>query len=122
MKFQTTVLAGHTRTLVEIKIALILEFKKPKVELQCITKLNEIKKIPNEIVWDFDKKFKTLMDRMTFQIPSEQHKEWFIVALLPHIRLPMVHHKLASPAEALEETIRMEASIIEESSEGMAQV
>jgi len=62
------------------------------------------------------------MDRLTFQIPSQQHKEWFIATLLPHIKLPMVQQKLASPAEALEETTRMEASLVGESSTGMAQV
>jgi len=39
MKFQTTIPTGHTRTLAEIKTALILEFKKPKSESQCITEL-----------------------------------------------------------------------------------
>lgn len=63
-----------------------------------------------------------LMDRLTFYILSQQHKEWFIVALLPHIRLPLVQQKVAIPAEALEESIRMESSLAGESSVWMAQV
>ena len=74
MKFQTPTPAGHTRTLAEIKTALILEFKKPKFESHCITELKEIKKNPSETVWDFDQRFKYLMDRLTFQISSQQHK------------------------------------------------
>jgi len=119
MKFQTTTPAGHTRTLAKIKTALILEFKKPKSESQCNTELKEIKQSLNEMVWDFDQRFKSLMDRLTFQIPSHQHKEWFIVVLLPHIMLPMVQQRLASPTEALEVTIRIKASPIGESSAGM---
>lgn len=81
---------GHTRTLTEIKTALIVEFKKLKSESQCITKLKEIKHNPNEFVWDFDKIFRTLMDQLTFQIPLQQHKERFIIFLLTRISLPLV--------------------------------
>ncbi len=62
------------------------------------------------------------MDKLTFQIPAQQHNEWFIVALAPHIRIPLCQQRLASQAEALEATIRLQASPIGESSAGMAQV
>ena len=62
------------------------------------------------------------MYKLTFQIPAQQHKEWFIVALVPHIWIPLFQQRLASQPEALEATIRMEASPIGESSAGMAQV
>jgi len=122
MKFQTTTLAGDVRTLDDIKNALILEFKKPKSESHCITKLKEIKQGSNESVWDYDQRFKSLMDRLTFQIPTQQHKEWFIAALVPHIRIPLCQQRFASQAEALEVAIKMEASPIGESSTGMARV
>jgi hypothetical protein len=69
---------------------LIEEFKKPKSESQCIIELKEIKQKVVELVWEFDQRFKTLTDQLTFQIPDEQNKEWFIVALLPHIRFPLM--------------------------------
>jgi hypothetical protein len=69
----------------EIKTALTVEFKKPKSESQCITKLKEIKKRVVEPVWEFDQRFKTLTGHLSFQIPDEQNKEWFIASLLPHI-------------------------------------
>lgn len=62
------------------------------------------------------------MDCLTFQISSQQHKEWFIVALLPHIRLPLVQQKVATLEKSLEVAIRMEASPVGESITGMAQV
>ena len=52
---------GQARTLLEFKVAMIVEFKKPKSESQCITELKEIKQKPNESEWEFDKKFKTLL-------------------------------------------------------------
>jgi hypothetical protein len=79
---------AQPKPLNEIKNVLIAEFKKPKSESQCITKLKEIKQKVEEPIWEFDQKFKTLAGRLTFQIPNEQNKEWFIDALLPHIINP----------------------------------
>jgi hypothetical protein len=82
MKYQTTTPVGQTRTLADVRQALLKEFQKPKSESQCITELKEIKQIVNESVWDYDQRFKILKDRLTFQIPDEQHREWFIAGLL----------------------------------------
>jgi hypothetical protein len=75
---------------------LIVEFKKPKSESQCITELKEIKKRIVEPIWEFDQRFKTLMGHFSFQIPDARNKEWFIVALLPHIRVPLMQQKITS--------------------------
>ena len=69
---------------------LIVEFKKPKLESQCITELKEIKQKSIESVWKFDQKFKTLLDQVSFDIDAQQHKEFFITALFPHIRLSLM--------------------------------
>ena len=77
---------GQVRTLAQVKVALIAEFKNPKSESQCITELKEIKRKSTETVWEFDQKFKTLLDQVSFAIAQQQHQEWFVAALLPHIR------------------------------------
>ena len=64
----------QVRTLPQVKAALIAEFKKLKLESQCITKLKEIKQKPIESVWEFDQKFKTLLDQLSFDIDVQQHK------------------------------------------------
>jgi hypothetical protein len=38
---------------------------------------------------------------LTFQIPGQQHQEWFIVKLLPHILRPLIQQKVTSQSEAL---------------------
>ena len=73
---------------------MIKEFKKPMSESQCITELKDIKQLPTETVWDFDQKFKALIDQVIFSLPPKQHKEWFIAALLPHIRILLMQQKL----------------------------
>jgi hypothetical protein len=80
MKFSSG--PGQPKPLNDIKTVLSAEFKKPKSESQCITELKEIKKKVTEPVWEFDQRFKTLTGHLSFQIPDEQNKEWFIAALL----------------------------------------
>jgi hypothetical protein len=47
---------------------------------------------------------------LSFHIPDEQNKEWFIVSLLPHIRVPLMQQKFSSQAEALEISMKLEAT------------
>ena len=39
-----------------------------------------------------------------------QHKEWFITALVPHIRQPLMQQKTMTRSEALETAMKLEAS------------
>jgi hypothetical protein len=55
--------------------------------------LKEIKQKVTEPVWEFDQRFKTLTGHLSFQILDEQNKEWFIIALLPHIRVPLMQQR-----------------------------
>ena len=91
MKFSST----QSPTLDEIKAAITKEFKKPKSESQSITELKEIQQRRGESVWDFDQTFKVLLDQVSFTIIPAQHKEWFIAALLSHIRTPLMQQKVA---------------------------
>ena len=113
---------AQPKPLNEIKNVLIAEFKKPKLESQCITKLKEIKQKVAELVWEFDQRFKTLTCQFNFQIPNEQNKEWFIFALLPHIRVPLMQQRIASQVEALEIAMKLESTPMGESSSGMSQI
>jgi hypothetical protein len=73
-------------------------------------------------VWEFDQRFKTLTCHLSFQIPDEQNKEWFIVSLLPHIRVPLMQQKISSQAEALEIAMKLESTPMGESNSGMSQI
>jgi hypothetical protein len=101
---------------------MLKELQKPNSKSQCITDLKEMKRLQKELVWDFDQRFNIYMDQMTFQIPDEQHREWFIAILLPHIHYPLTLYKITSHLEALEITMKLEASPIGENGVGMAQV
>ena len=94
MKFSSS--AQQPKTIKEIKDELKKQFKKPKSESQCITELKDIKQLPHESIWDFDQRFKTLLGQVNFEFPAQQHREWFIDALLPYIWLPLMQQKVTS--------------------------
>lgn len=52
------------------------------------------------------------MGQVSYTLPTEQNKEWFIVVLLPHIRLPLSQQNIGTQDEALEIEIKLEASPI----------
>ena len=85
MKFIQVPMGSPMKTLDEVQRGLIKEFWKAKYEAQYITDLKEIKQFPNETIWEFNQRFKILMVRVNFDMSDVQHKEWFIVALVPHI-------------------------------------
>jgi hypothetical protein len=60
------------------------------------------------------------MGRLAFQILDQQHQEWFIDILLPHIRRPLIQQKAKSQPEALEIEMKLEA-LLAGDTEGMAQ-
>ena len=78
--------------------------------------------MPHESVWDFDQRFKTLLGQVNFAFLAQQHQEWFIVALLTCIQLPLMQQKVTSQSEALEIAMRLEASPMIESALGMDQL
>ena len=105
-----------------IKTSLIAELKKPKSKSQCIIELKEIRQRITELVWEFDQRFKTLTGHLSFQIPYEKNKEWFIASLLPHIKVPLMQQKIASQAKALEIAMKLESTPMGESSSSMSQI
>jgi hypothetical protein len=64
----------------------------------------------------------TLTGYLSVHIPYEQNKQWFIVALLPHIRVPLMEQKITSQDEALEITMKLESTPMGESSSVMSQI
>jgi hypothetical protein len=52
---------------------------------------------------------------LSFQIPDEQNKEWFIPTFLPHIRVPLMQQKVSLQVEALDITMKLESNPMVES-------
>jgi hypothetical protein len=63
-----------------------------------------------------------LTGHLSFQILDEQNTDWFIISLLPHIRVPLMQQKITSQDEALDISMKLESSPMGESSSGMSQI
>jgi len=81
--------------------------------------LKGIEKVHTESFWEYDQIFKDVVGRLIFYIPDQQHREWFITGLFPHIHFPLIQYKFVSQPEALEIAMKLEEYVIEDSG-GMA--
>ena len=79
----------------------------------------EIKQYLNDSIWDFDQRFKTLMDKASFGMSNVQNKEWLIATLVSHIWMPLMQQKIVTETEALEIAMKMEASPVGKTRVGM---
>ena len=66
MKFTQVPTGTLANSLAKIRKGLIEEFINPKFEVQYIIELKDIKQYPNESIWDFDQRFKPLMEKVSF--------------------------------------------------------
>ena len=101
---------------------MIDEFKKPNSESQYLTELKEMKEFPNESVWDFDQRFKTMMDKVSFRMSDVQDNESFIVTLVHYIYMLLMQQKITYQVEAMEIVMKLEASKMGEMGIGMIQI
>ena len=62
------------------------------------------------------------MARVSFDMSDVQHKEWFIVALVPHIRQSLMQQEIFTQRKALEITMKLEASPVGENAASMNQI
>ena len=62
------------------------------------------------------------MAKFSFQMSDVQHKEWFIAALLPHIRAPLMQRNIVLHMEALELAMKLESLSIGDGGAGMMQI
>jgi hypothetical protein len=49
----------------------------------------EIKKKPGESVWEIDQCFKHLKGKLKYSMSDMQHRNLFVISLLPHLKYPL---------------------------------
>jgi len=96
--------------MLETQQALNSDFNRPQSQAQSIKNLKEIQPRVNEFVWDFDKKWKFLIQQANMTITNNQHRDSCIALLLPHLRLPLSQQKIGTKEAAVDITLRIEAS------------
>lgn len=96
-------------TLAKTQRALNKEFRKPKSEAQSLTEFKKIQQKIDETPWDFDQRLKFLIKQTNMVITDSQHHDWYIVSLLPHLRVPLSQQKIATQEESLEIVMMLDA-------------
>lgn len=51
-------------------------------------------------------------------ITDAQHSDWYIAFLLPHLRVPLSQQKIGTQVEAVDITMRLEASLVQDTNVG----
>ena len=62
------------------------------------------------------------MVRVIFEMSDTQHKEWFIIVLLSHIKISLMPQKIATQSEGLEIAMTLEDSPVGENIVGMTHI
>jgi hypothetical protein len=65
----------------------------------------EVRQKLGETVWDIDRKFNTLKDKLKYPIFDMQHRQLFINYLLPHFKYPLRQQKFQTQVEELQATM-----------------
>ena len=89
------------RTKDEIKTNFLAFCKTEGVAHLASEKLKDIKKIPGEIVWEYEKRFKYLLSHISYNIDSNLLVQWYIAWLLHHVMAPLRMHDIKTLEEAL---------------------
>lgn len=72
-----------------------------------------------EIPWELHQRLKCGINEANMNLKDSQHDDYFIVALLPHLRIPLSQQKIGTWAEALEIAMRFHETPIQDDSLGV---
>jgi hypothetical protein len=102
-------LLGHTFTLGQVRLKVIIEFKLPQSEQHALSELWEIQQREGESVWEYNYKFKNSIGRIAHPIHEDHQREWYIQGLLPFTRIPLMQQRIATLTYTLEQSMNIKA-------------
>ena len=91
---------NQARTKDEIKTNFLDFFKIEDVTYLATRKLKDIKQIPRETVREYNKRVKYLLSQIPYNIDSNLLVQWYVAALLHHVRAPLRMHDIKTLEEA----------------------
>ena len=90
------------------------EFSQPKSETQLIIGFKEIAMLLVQTLWDFDQRLKSTVCEANMTLTDAQHCVWFVASLTPHLRTTLSQQKISTQVEALETTMRLHETPIQD--------
>lgn len=76
----------------------------------------------DETTQDLDPRLKCRIHKDNMNLTDSQHHNWFIASLLPHLRIDLSQQKKGIQAKALEITMRLHETPIQDASLGVQQI
>ena len=73
--------------------------------------MKDIKKIPGEIVREYDKRFEDQLSQILYNIDKNILIQWYVAGLLHHVREPLRMHDIQTLKESLKKSQQMESDI-----------
>ena len=95
------------RSKAEIKASFLAFFKMEDVA----QKLKDIKQRPEELVREYDKRFKDILSQILIIIDVNLLVQWYVTSLLHHVRAPLRMHDITLLEEAFKKAQQMESDV-----------
>ena len=108
--------------IVDIQATPNREFSRPKSETQLIIGFKEIVMLPGKTPCELDQRLKCMIREANMTLNDGQHHAWFVASLTPHLRTALSQQKLSTQAEALENTMRLHETPIQDPNLGVQQI
>ena len=75
-----------------------------------------------ETPWDLDQRLKSTIREANMMLTDAHHCAWFVASLTPHLRMALSQQKLSTQVEALEMSMRLHVSPIQDPGLGVQQI
>ena len=102
---------NQARSKDEIKTNFLAFFKTEDVAHLAAQKSKDIKPVPRETVWEYDKRFKDLLSQILYNIDANLLVQWYVSGLLHRVRDPLRMHDIKTLEEAFKKAQQMEFDV-----------
>ena len=90
--------------------------------MQSIIRFKEIMVLLGETPWELDQRLKCMIREANMNLTDGQHCEWFVASLMPHLRSALSQQKLTTQEEAVEITMRLHETLMQDPNLGVQQI
>ena len=75
-----------------------------------------------ETPWELDQRLQGMIHEANMTLTDGQHRTWFVLSLMSHLRTALSQQKLSNQAEALEIKMRLHETLIQDPNLGVQQI
>lgn len=111
LTWYTNFIENQAKSKDDIKSNFLVFFKMEDIAHLTAQKLKDIKRVPGESVWEYDKRFKYLLIQIPSNIDANLLVQWYVGGLLHHVRAPLRMLDIKTLKEAFKKSQQMESNV-----------